>query len=290
MRSLDTFSYSLIALFAFAANSVLCRLALAVEEVDPISFTAIRLISAAAILFFIVVAKTPSQFNSIRHYGSRAGAFYLLIYAAGFSFAYLTVSTATGALALFASVQFTMLFKGWLAGHKLNRYELTGILLSLIGFIYFVYPELEKPSIIGCLLMIAAGIAWGFYSLIGAKSTEPLKDTLGNFVRLLPISILCLIAVYIFNDSTISWLGLTYTLGSGILASGLGYSLWYHVLPSLKPSVAAVSQLSVPIWAALGGVLFVNEAIGWHLTLSSGLILGGICIVLLTRTNPPKKQ
>ncbi|MDU0352837.1 DMT family transporter [Paraglaciecola aquimarina] len=292
MNHLQIFSYSLIALFAFAANSVLCRLALAVEQVDAVSFTAIRLLSAAAVLIILIAIKKPTTFNGMRryiHYGSRAGAIYLLVYAAGFSFAYLTVSTATGALALFASVQFTMLFKGWLAGHRLNPYELTGILLSLIGFVYFVFPELEKPSLEGCILMIAAGIAWGFYSLIGAKSTQPLEDTLGNFLRLVPISLLGLVVIYLFSDWQISLAGLAYTLGSGILASGLGYSLWYHVLPKLKPSIAAVSQLSVPIWAAFGGVLFVNEGIGLHLAISSGLILGDLPCLSQSFSCPSRK-
>jgi drug/metabolite transporter (DMT)-like permease len=283
MNTLNLFGASLLALFAFAANSVLCRLALKVEHVDPANFTAIRLISAAAVLLLILTIKNRIHFRSTLQLGSRTGAVYLFIYAAGFSYAYMSVNTATGALALFACVQFTMLFKNWLAGNQLTTIEIVGIGLSLIGFAYFVYPELDKPSLMGCILMGVAGIAWGLYSLIGAKSTQPLLDTAGNFIRLMPISLLILTYVYVNSEFSISAPGLFYTLGSGIFASGLGYTLWYYVLPQLPSSIAAVSQLSVPIWAALGGIIFVSEPISWHLALSSGLILGGICLVLMTR-------
>jgi drug/metabolite transporter (DMT)-like permease len=284
MNTLNLFGASLLALFAFAANSVLCRLALKVEHVDPANFTAIRLISAAAVLLLILTIKNRIHFRRTLQLGSRTGAAYLFIYAAGFSYAYMSVSTATGALALFACVQFTMLFKNWLAGNQLATFEKIGVALSLIGFIYFVYPELDNPSLFGCILMAVAGIAWGLYSLIGAKSTQPLLDTAGNFIRLVPISILALVYIYFSANFSISTSGLLYTLGSGIFASGLGYTLWYYVLPQLPSSIAAVSQLSVPIWAAFGGILFVSEPINWHLIMSSTLILGGIALVLFQRS------
>ena len=271
------------ALFAFAANSVLCRLALNTEQVDPADFTSIRLLGAALILALIIVIKDKSVIGNINQYGSHAGALSLFIYAAGFSYAYITLNTATGALILFAAVQFTMLFKGWLVGNKMGYQEYTGVLLSLLGFIYFVFPELEKPSLIGCLLMVLAGIAWGIYSLIGAKSSYPLYDTASNFIRLTPVAILGLIIMYFSFGIDISLKGLLYTLGSGALASGVGYTVWYQVLPKLKPSIAAVCQLSVPIWAALGGILLVNEPIDSHLVISASVILGGILLVILTK-------
>ena len=271
------------ALFAFAANSVLCRLALNTEQVDPADFTSIRLLGAALILALIIVIKDKSVIGNINHYGSHAGALSLFIYAAGFSYAYITLNTATGALILFAAVQFTMLFKGWLVGNKMGYQEYTGVLLSLLGFIYFVFPELEKPSLFGCLLMVLAGIAWGIYSLIGAKSSYPLYDTASNFIRLTPVAILGLIIMYFSFSIDISLKGLFYTLGSGALASGVGYTVWYQVLPKLKPSIAAVCQLSVPIWAALGGILLVDEPIDSHLVISASVILGGILLVILTK-------
>lgn len=280
-----TILLTLLSLFAFAANSVLCRLALNVEQVNPADFTAIRLFSASAILALIIIIKDQSVVRKINLYGSQAGAVFLLVYAAGFSYAYISLSTATGALILFAAVQFTMLFKGWLTGNNMGIQEYAGILISLLGFIYFVFPELEKPSLVGCLLMILAGIAWGLYSLIGAKSTSPLYDTASNFIRLVPVAIISLIVTYFSIGIDISLRGLLYTFASGALASGVGYSLWYLVLPKLKPSIAAVSQLSVPIWAALGGILLVNEPIDLHLGVSACVILGGILLVILAKKN-----
>jgi drug/metabolite transporter (DMT)-like permease len=278
-----TIVLTLFALFAFAANSVLCRLALNTEQVNPADFTAVRILSAAFTLALLIAIKNKSVISNITQYGSQIGALFLFVYAAGFSYAYITLSTATGALILFAAVQFTMLFRGWLVGNKMGYQEYIGILLSLLGFIYFVYPELEKPSLMGCLLMVLAGIAWGMYSLIGAKSTQPLYDTASNFIRLTPIAVISLMVMYFSFGINISLKGLLYTFGSGALASGVGYTVWYQVLPKLKPSIAAVCQLSVPIWAALGGVLLVNEPIDQHLLLSATAILGGILLVILTK-------
>ena len=266
------------ALFAFAANSVLCRLALNTEQVDPANFTTVRLLGAALILALIIVIKDKSVIGNINQYGSHTGALSLFIYAAGFSYAYITLNTATGALILFAAVQFTMLFKGWLVGNKMGYQEYAGVLLSLLGFVYFVFPELERPSLFGCLLMVLAGIAWGIYSLIGAKSSDPLYDTASNFIRLAPVAMLGLIIMYFSFGINISLKGLIYTL-----CSGVGYTIWYQVLPKLKPSITAVCQLSVPIWAALGGTLLVNEPVDSHLVISTLVILGGILLVILAK-------
>ncbi|MFT5837646.1 MAG: drug/metabolite transporter (DMT)-like permease [Flavobacteriales bacterium] len=278
-----TIFLTFLSLFAFAANSVLCRLALNTEQVHPADFTSIRLLCAALILTFILIIKNKSVLTNINQYGSHAGALFLFVYAAGFSYAYITLNTATGALILFAAVQFTMLFKGWLVGNRMGHQEYAGILLSLLGFIYFVFPELEKPSLVGCLFMVLAGIAWGMYSLIGAKSTNPLFDTASNFIRLTPIAIIGLTAMYFSFGIKISPKGLLYTFSSGALASGIGYTIWYQVLPRLKPSIAAVCQLSVPIWAVIGGVLIVNEPIDLHLAVSTFIILGGILLVTLAK-------
>jgi drug/metabolite transporter (DMT)-like permease len=278
-----TIFLTLFSLFAFAANSVLCRLALNIEQVNPADFTAIRLLSASVTLALIIIIKDKSVVRKIKQHGSQVGAVFLFIYAAGFSYAYISLSTATGALILFAAVQFTMLFKGWLAGNKMGIQEYAGILLSLLGFIYFVFPELEKPSLIGCLLMTLAGIAWGMYSLNGAKSSNPLYDTASNFIRLVPVAIISLIVTYFSLGMDISYKGLLYTFASGALASGVGYSIWYLVLPKLKPSIAAVSQLSVPIWAAIGGTLLVDEPVDLHLAVSACVILGGILLVIVAK-------
>jgi drug/metabolite transporter (DMT)-like permease len=275
-----------LALFAFAANSVLCRLAMEVEQVDAVSFTLIRLVSGATMLCLILLFKHTSALIRIRRYGSRLGALCLLVYAAGFSYAYLTLSTATGALILFSAVQFTMLFKGWLSGHNMTWQQRLGLLLALAGFIYFVSPALQTPSLIGCGVMLIAGCAWGIYSLIGAKSRHPLYDTASNFIGLAPIAIIGLLWVSANSGIQITSQGLLYTLASGALASGLGYSIWYQVLPSLPTNIAAVCQLSVPIWATLGGLLWVNEPIDLHLGISAVAILGGILIVILSKAHP----
>jgi drug/metabolite transporter (DMT)-like permease len=282
--SLKVVLLTLVSLFAFAANSVLCRLALSTEQVAPANFTAIRLLSAALTLAVIVAVKNKTNLSRMTKFGSQSGAIYLFIYAAGFSYAYVSLGTATGALILFACVQFTMLFKGWLAGVKMTKQEYVGVVLSLLGFLYFIYPELQKPSLIGCILMGLAGIAWAMYSLIGAKSTQPLLDTASNFIRLLPVVLIVLLWVYFTTGLHMSLQGWLYTIGSGALASGVGYSVWYVVLPHLKPSIAAVSQLSVPIWAALGGVLLVAEPIDLHLVVSASVILGGILLVILAKS------
>jgi drug/metabolite transporter (DMT)-like permease len=273
---------TLASLFAFAANSVLCRLALSTEQVHPLDFTAIRLLSAALTLTLIVAIKNKEKLSKISKFGSYISATYLFIYAAGFSYAYVTLGTATGAFILFACVQFTMLLKGWVTGVKLGKQELVGIGLSLLGFLYFVYPELEKPSLIGCVLMSLAGVAWGMYSLVGAKSTQPLLDTASNFIRLLPVVLIVFTWILFTTGLQMSLQGWLYTIGSGALASGVGYSVWYTVLPHLKPNIAAVSQLSVPIWAALGGVLLVAEPIDLHLAISASMILVGILLVIMT--------
>jgi drug/metabolite transporter (DMT)-like permease len=154
-----TIALTLFALFAFAANSVLCRLALNTEQVNPADFTSIRLLCAAFVLALIIIIKDKSVLPKINQYGSHTGALFLFVYAAGFSYAYITLSTATGALILFSAVQFTMLFRGWLVGNKMGYQEYTGIFVSLLGFTYFVFPELEQPSLIGCLLMVLAVLA-----------------------------------------------------------------------------------------------------------------------------------
>jgi drug/metabolite transporter (DMT)-like permease len=282
------FLFTLIALLAFAANSILCRLALKVERIDPLDFSIIRILSAAIILWLLLVFKNAHSRKIFMQYGTIKGAASLLIYVLGFSYAYVGLSTATGALILFAAVQFTMLGAALLGGKRLSILESVGIIMSLLGLCYFVYPELDKPNGINFIFMFVAGIAWGIYSLIGSQSVSPLLDTSSNFIRLVPLCILALFIAYFLGDTHITSLGLVYSVASGALASGLGYSLWYLVLPNLDKSVAAVSQLSVPIWAALGGILFIHEGITWHLMISSCFILGGILLVILSQVKLKK--
>ena len=275
-------SLTFITLVAFAANSVFCRLALDEQNMDPMSFTGIRLASAALVLGLIMLVKSPASVTSIKtlnSYGSWRQAGYLFAYAAGFSYAYVTLPTATGALILFAAVQFTMLLVARLSGHRMNALASAGVVISLFGFGYFVLPELSSPSVIGLLVMALAGVAWGMYSLAGAKSSNALETTGANFIRCLPFGLLLMLAFV--PSANLTFEGVAYALASGVLASGVGYAIWYQVLPKLDSSVAAVCQLSVPIIAAFGGVIIVAEPITSHLMFSSFAILGGMLLVIM---------
>ncbi|GAC22614.1 MAG: EamA/RhaT family transporter [Alteromonadaceae bacterium] len=282
MSVLSLVSLTFITLIAFAANSVFCRLALDEQNMDPMSFTGLRIASAALVLGLIMLLKSPNSFRSftaLNAYGSWRQAGYLFAYAAGFSYAYVTLPTATGALILFAAVQFTMLFVARLSGNRMNAMASAGVVISLLGFVYFVMPELSSPSLVGLVVMALAGIAWGMYSLAGAKSTHALESTGSNFIRCLPFGLI-LMAVFM-PTARLTFEGVSYALASGALASGIGYAIWYQVLPKLDSSVAAVCQLCVPIIAAFGGVLLVAEPITSHLLLSSIAILGGMLLVIV---------
>jgi drug/metabolite transporter (DMT)-like permease len=281
MATKRLFLFTFFALLAFAANSILCRLALKIETIDPLTFSLIRLISASSILWVLLLAKNAQRPRIFLQFGSVKGALSLLVYILCFSFAYVGINTATGALVLFAAVQFTMLIAAWLSGKHFSILEIVGVSTSLLGLLFFVYPELDKPNNLSFVIMLFSGIAWGVYSLLGSQSVSPLLDTSSNFIRLLPVSLLGLTWILIFAETPISYWGITYAIASGALASGLGYALWYLVLPELPKSVAAVCQLSVPIWAALGGTIFISEEITWHLLVSACIILGGILLVLL---------
>ena len=288
MNSIKTLLLTLLALLAFAANSVLCRLALEGEQMDAANFTAIRLLSASAVLAVLLVGFARIPINKLGAQGSWKAACYLLTYAAGFSYAYVSLPTAAGALILFASVQFTMLAVARLSGNKMTWLEYLGIVISLWGLVYFLLPgvmdtDIAVGDMMGIVFMSLAGVAWGFYSLSGAKSAKPMQETAANFIRLTPVVLL----IFWFSSpfSEVSMLGIAYAIASGALASGLGYSLWYQVLPKLRTSVAAVCQLSVPIWAGLGGVLLVGEPLEHHLLFSGRIILGGILLVVVARTS-----
>jgi drug/metabolite transporter (DMT)-like permease len=271
-------SLTLLTLLAFAANSVLCRLALDSENMDPMTFTAIRLISGGAALAFLSLFKRPATLGAITTFGSHRGALYLFVYALGFSYAYVSLPTATGALILFAAVQFSMLFFAWLGGRRMGRLETAGTVLSIGSFVYFVMPDLASPQALDLCVMAMAGTAWGLYSRAGASSANALQDTAANFLRCLPFALILLL---VFGPrAELNSTGVYYALASGMLASGLGYALWYQVLPKLDNSVAAVCQLSVPVIAAFGGVLFVAESMTPHLLFCATGILGGMLLVI----------
>jgi drug/metabolite transporter (DMT)-like permease len=270
---------TVLALFAFAGNSVLCRMALTDDVIDAASFTSIRLFSGIVFLLFLVVIKTKEKID-IRS-GSWLSSLLLFLYAIAFSYAYLTLDTGTGALILFGSVQATMIISGLLKGRRLLLIEWAGLLLALLGLFALLMPGATAPSLTGFVLMAASGIAWAFYTLAGKNTKTPLIDTANNFSRTLPFIALTMLLT--FSDIQISNKGILLAIASGAIMSGLGYAIWYSVLPSLTLTQAAILQLTVPIIAAVGGVLFSNEVVTMQLISSSILVLGGVLVVTVGR-------
>lgn len=273
------FLTTIFALTCFALNSILWRLALKSDEIDAASFTAIRLVSGALMLFVInfFVNKT----NVIAKNGSWSSAFYLFLYAVCFSFAYINLTTANGALILFGTVQFTLIAIALYKGERPYRLEWIGFLFAFGGLIYLVFPGLSAPPFFSSALMVSAGIAWGFYTLNGRNSTNPIADTAGNFLR----AVLFIVPVLlIFLPQThLSIKGILIAVLSGAVASGIGYSAWYAVLKFHTATRAAILQLSVPALAAVGGVMFLAESLSLRLILASFLILGGVALAIFGR-------
>ncbi len=269
-----------LALLSFAANSVLCRLALGAEAIDAASFTVIRLLSGAIVLY-VIIRITHTKKALPEEKGSWLASSMLFLYATAFSFAYITLDTGTGALILFGSVQITMVLLALISGHRLHVTEWLGILLAFVGFVYLMLPEINMPSVNGFLLMGLAGIAWGVYTLKGRGSSNPIMETGYNFFRALPfVLILFLMTAQQAHYTTA---GIVLAALSGGIASGVGYTLWYFALRGLSATQAAVVQLLVPIIAALGGVILVAETMTLRLVLSASIILGGIFLVIAGR-------
>jgi len=277
-----------LALIAFTANSLLCRLALAQPSfskpaIDAASFSLIRLSSGAMTLWLIVVlSQTKNTDKSARQFnGNWLSALMLFLYVAGFSFAYLSLNAGVGALILFGAVQATMMLAAILSGERPYRIEWLGILLALTGLICLVLPGLSAPPLLGSVLMIIAGVAWGFYSLRGRGVTSPLAATTGNFIRAVPLA--AVVFVLSFKQVNISAAGALPAILSGALASGVGYAVWYAALRGLSATRAATLQLAVPVLAAMGGVLFLSEAISLRLVVAAIMILGGVSLAVLGR-------
>ena len=266
-----------VVLVAFAANSVFARLALGTGEAEALAYTGIRLLSGAATLYVLMrwQARTGGRF---RLGGNLRGAAGLFGYAILFSLAYLMLRTGTGALILFASVQFGLLGYAILKGDRPSLFEWVGIVVALGSLAYLLSPGLVAPDPLGAVLMIGAGLAWSFFTIEGRGSQAPLTDTAGNFIRLSPIALVLTVGGLALD--TPSGLGVLWAVASGAVASGLGYALWYYVLPKLAPSTPAFIQLTVPVIAAAGGVLFLAEPVTQRLILASLGILGGVALAL----------
>lgn len=266
-----------LSMLAFAGNSLLCRIALRTTSIDAASFTSIRLVSGALVLWLAVRLTRPGK----RPAGNWRSALALFAYAAAFSFAYRSLSAATGALLLFGAVQATMIGWGLHQGERFASGQQLGLALALGGLLVLLLPGLSAPPLAGALLMLAAGVAWGIYSLRGRGAGDPLCVTAGNFLRAMLLALaLSLLGA---GDLSMDAAGVGYAVASGALASGLGYSVWYTVLPALRATHAATVQLSVPVIAAAGGVLFLGEAPSLRLVASALAILGGIALVILRK-------
>ena len=268
---------TVLAMLAFAGNSLLCRFALQETAIDAASFTSLRLLSGAVSLWLIVYLRGGGLVVS----GSWASALALFAYAAAFSFAYISLPAAAGALLLFGAVQATMIGYGLWSGEHMSPRQWVGLVMALLGLVGLLSPGLSAPPLSGALLMLGAGVAWGVYSLRGRGGGDATAVTAGNFVRAVPMALaLSLLAGPVLSvDVEGAW----YAVVSGALASGVGYALWYRALPGLRPVSAATVQLSVPVIAALGGVVLLGEAPGVRLVLASLAILGGIALVIVSR-------
>ena len=268
-----------IALVAFAANSVLCRLALGEGAIDAASFTTFRLGSGAVALWILrSLIRGPGAPRSGLAW---LGASMLFLYAVAFSFAYLSLGAGTGALILFASVQLTMILAGLRAGERPHFREAVGLLLALGGLVYLVWPGLTAPSLAGSTLMTAAGIAWGVYSLRGRGTTDPLAATADSFVRAVPFVLITSLVFLPSRRWSAEGVGLAMLSGAG--TSGLGYVIWYAALQGLTATRAAIVQLAVPVLAAAGGVVFLSEPLSLRLLASAIAILGGVALAVRGR-------
>src|SRR5256886_1028353 len=272
---------TLLAMIAFASNSLLCRAALKQTTVDAATFTFVRVFSGAAALWLIVTMRHASGLaDNRRIHGSWLSALALFTYAAAFSFAYVDLSAGTGALLLFGAVQATMILWELHKGERLDAIQITGLVVAVTGLVILVFPGLSAPPLIGSILMLGAGVAWGVYSLRGKGVHNPASVTAGNFVRALPFSVV--VWIFFLPWAHVDPAGVDYAIISGVIASGLGHVIWYSALPGLKAASAATVQLSVPVLAATGGILLLGESITLRYVLASVAVLGGIALVVVT--------
>lgn len=270
-----------LAMVAFACNSLLCRVALRHTAIDPASFTTLRLAAGAGTLWLSAVLGRRGRAGK----GHWASALALFVYAAGFSFAYVTLPASVGALLLFGAVQATMITRGLWSGERLGGLQLLGLALALAGLIGLLLPGVSAPPPLGAALMLSAGCAWGIYSLRGKGTGDPIRVTAGNFLRTVPLALA--LSLLMQGRTTLDAAGCAAAVASGALASGLGYALWYTVLPGLRATTAATVQLSVPVLTAFGGITFLGEHLTLRLGLASVAILGGIALVILEKRPAP---
>lgn len=269
---------------AFAANSLFNRAAFAASGIDAGSFAVIRLASGA--LALALISWTQGELRASVRGGSWQAAAMLFAYAAAFSYAYISLSVGTGALILFAAVQITMLLAALRQGEQVTLRQWAGLALAFAGVGVLLFPGITAPSPGAAALMATAGVAWGLYSLMGRQSASPLTDTAANFMRSLPFA--AVLGLAIAGGTHITAPGVTYALLSGVVASGLGYTIWYTALRGLSAAQAAIVQLLVPVLASIAGVLFLHEVVTGRLSLSTAMILGGVALAIFTGKRRPE--
>ena len=276
------FILTLLAMIAFAANSLLCRAALKQTSIDAASFTFIRIFSGAAALWLIMKMRNAAW----KEAGNWPSALALFAYAAAFSFAYRTLSAGTGALLLFGAVQATMILWGLGKGERLHAIQIVGLVAAISGLVVLLFPGLSTPPLSGSMLMLGAGVAWGIYSLRGKAARDAIAATTGNFLRAVPLA--AIVSIVLLPWARLDRAGIAYAVLSGAIASGLGYVIWYTVLSDsmpvrLGPTSAATVQLSVPVLAATGGILLLGEPITLRYVFASVAVLGGIALVVIEK-------
>ena len=283
-NTLKIITFTTLALIAFAANSILCRLAIGSDTIDPTSFTIIRLLSGMVMLWLLSYRYQKSQ---TKQRSTRwLPALMLFTYAACFSYAYTLLDTGVGALVLFGVVQITVVLVSLYSGERLALVQWLGLLMAFSGLVYLLMPHQVSHqasiSYVGYCLMVLSGIAWAWYTLLGRASTDPLLDTSHNFFKAAVIS-LTLLAVFFVRPADFSVKGIFLSVVAGAITSGLGYAIWYQALQGLSKVQAGVLQLSVPLMAAVGGVLVMGESFTTTLTVSLGIVISGIFLVLYKR-------
>ncbi len=279
-RATPLLGLTTLTLLAFAANSLLCRAALRSSLVDPASFTAIRLASGALVLGPLLLYRRAAV-TDVRSGGSWASALALAAYAIFFSLAFVRIGAGVGALILFGAVQVSMIGWSMVGAEFPTLAQSLGLVVSLAGLAWLTLPHAVAPDPVGAALMGIAGIAWGIYSLRGRRVQAPIRATALNFIMAVPLAMIPLLLS--MHSLRLTTAGLVLAIISGAVTSGLGYVLWYSVLPSLGGTRAAVVQLLVPVIAVMGSIVFLGEPLTAHLALSGSVILGGVMLAMVSR-------
>ncbi|AMX20406.1 putative DMT superfamily transporter inner membrane protein [Acinetobacter pittii] len=272
-----------LVMVAFAANSVLCRLALAGQHIDPMTFSLIRVASGAVVLLGLFLYSTSSQ---TKVQWSLKNAFFLAVYILAFSYAYLQIDAGIGALLLFGVVQLTMVLYGYWQGEQIGIYRGIGLCIALAGIIVLLLPGAHTPDWQYALIMMISGLAWAGYSIAGRNMTQPIGSTLANFTLAVPMVLLA--NILLAQDRYIDMQGWVLAILSGGVTSSGAYVLWYAILKHIDRVTASTVQLSVPCLAIIGGSLFVNESVTGRVFLSSFMVLFGILLVIYVRPQKAK--